>query len=163
MKSSVVDEFDGFTTYCATSDSSREIQRTLTDRKLTVYLMNALNVVDKATFLRTLGDALTSPEVAPSEYWRSWDGAADDAWQCLLDQPQPQAAILIEHADALVHRDLSLFVQIVEFLAGLARSLLRAKEVGGDRRVLLRVVFFGDGPNFRSQQKPGESTSDSSC
>ena len=139
---------EGFVVACVASESFQKVQKSFATHKFTVFVVDVSNVVDKATFLHALGGALSSSDVPPAEHWKTWDGAADYAWQALTGQSQNQAVILVSNADALRSLDFPLFIQILEFLILLASDVERARDEGANRSVILRVVLFGGCSDF---------------
>jgi hypothetical protein len=133
-----------FMVSCVKTTSLSRLRKWLAAQKFGCASMDAREISDKASLLCSLGNALKADELPEGSEWKSWDGAADYAWQSLVGQRRSHFALLILNADVLLGNHFSLLLQALQLLIEVGDQT----ETYKPHPVRLRVVFVGEGSQF---------------
>lgn len=136
-----------FRVRCLDANSESLLHADLHAAGYTCYFLEASAMRDKTSFLAELCHGCHLAH-KPGHPLTSWDVAADLLWQQLMEQPRSKAAIVWWDAHLLLEHRLSLLLDGLEFLQGVAESAERQRPSADCHPVLLRIVLLGEGPNF---------------
>ena len=134
--------------FTALSDTrSHEIQQCDTMTKAKLYKLDLYNVINRKTLCASLLSAF-DVQVAPQITDLSSDGCLDGVWEALTLRPASRVLLAVSNANAACRNHFQQFLDLLDLLSGISRAILHFSPSGARHRVLLRVVFFGQGPNY---------------
>lgn len=136
-----------FRNVCLSAHSEGALIAGLTQYKANIYSIDLEKVADKGLFLDALGKAFNFPTKITN-----WDAASDLVWEKLIESTANQAALIFRNSQTLLNNNLQLFLDVLEFLFGVAEIIEREKKSSDTHPVLLRIILLGDGPNFPDWQ-----------
>lgn len=132
---------------CVSCSSAWRLKDELRIQGFGLYSLSSVGVTDKRSLLRALAEGF-SLDLPKGSGLTSWDAFSDLLWQQLMEQPNHRVVLFWSDAHLMLDGHLTLLLETLEVLQGVAETVESQEQNGECHPVLLRIVLEGTGPNF---------------